>query len=315
VGNDTVKIFVCVCTCNRPKLLGRLLDALKPAELGDIDGIDVELIVVDNCPTGEAKATCLPAAPSLPVPLHFVEEPERGISLARNRAVDEGLRRGADFIAFIDDDDVPEPDWLVHLIEKQRQTQAAIVFGSWRPVFGSDNPDWVMQLRHFGKSDNRLRNRYGVELPSRAASCNVLIARDIIEQLIAEGPVFCPEFSFIGGEDIDFFIRAVKRGMKFSIAEKSIINKTFADGRLTAWGVVKLAFRLGSGPMHLAIKHCTRAEIRYRRRKALKVVVVEFLCLPLHIYSKARSMNHIYNISKSLGTIYSYAGGQFRYYR
>jgi len=72
---------------------------------------------VDNAPKGEASAVSDGHRASLPVALHFAEQRLLGISFARNRAVTEALGRGADFDAFIDDDDVPDVDWLLCLLE------------------------------------------------------------------------------------------------------------------------------------------------------------------------------------------------------
>ena len=54
--------------------------------------------------------------------LYFAEEQERGTSFARNRAITTALAQGAEWIAFIDDDDRPRPDWLAHVLDRQRVT-------------------------------------------------------------------------------------------------------------------------------------------------------------------------------------------------
>ncbi len=87
------RVAVCVCTCNRPRLLGRLFAILERLEPGDrgplLEG--VELVVVDNRPDGRARAVCDSWRDRLPVALRFVEEPEPGISFARNRALAAAL--------------------------------------------------------------------------------------------------------------------------------------------------------------------------------------------------------------------------------
>ena len=91
------KISVCICTCNRPQLLERLLRSLRGIELGELEPEDVDIVVVDNNPTGEAHEVCRRVSDGLPIPLHFAEETQRGIAFARNKAVGEAMDRGADF--------------------------------------------------------------------------------------------------------------------------------------------------------------------------------------------------------------------------
>ena len=110
-------------------MLERLLRSLSGVDLGDLDLSQVEIIVVDNAPNGEVRALGERMAAEMPIALHVVEEPQRGISFACNRAVAEAFDRGAHLLAFIDDDDLPHPDWLLRLIEKQRETGAQLVFG------------------------------------------------------------------------------------------------------------------------------------------------------------------------------------------
>ena len=52
---------------------------------------------------------------------YFIED-NRGISHARNRLVKES--KNADFLAFIDDDETAEPQWLDELLSLMKQTDA-----------------------------------------------------------------------------------------------------------------------------------------------------------------------------------------------
>ena len=126
-------IAICICTCDRVHSLRQLLNALVGIELGSLDRGELFFLVVDNQPDRRAQAVCDQARAQLPCPLHFAEESEQGISFARNRAVSAALAQGADLIAFIDDDDLPCRDWLVHLVDRQRITGADVVIGSSQP--------------------------------------------------------------------------------------------------------------------------------------------------------------------------------------
>jgi glycosyltransferase involved in cell wall biosynthesis len=100
-------VSVVICSHNRSADVSECLAALIPQI-----GPGVEVILVDSAsdPKNEAEmarlATLYPA-----VNLTRVDQP--GLSLARNRGVQ--LAAG-DWVAFLDDDAVPFPDWLAKLL-------------------------------------------------------------------------------------------------------------------------------------------------------------------------------------------------------
>ena len=113
-------IAVCVCTCNRPDGLAACLQAIGKPDLAGLARDRLLVLIVDNHPDDWVKRLCETQYPAAV----YVAEPERGISHARNRAVREA--RGADLVAFVDDDDEPLPDWLRHLVLTQRRTGAEL---------------------------------------------------------------------------------------------------------------------------------------------------------------------------------------------
>ena len=76
----------------------------------------------------------------------YVHEPRPGISHARNRGVAEAK---GDFVAFIDDDELPAPNWLESLLLTQRTYRADVVLGPVRPVFDRPPRRRLDVLRRF----------------------------------------------------------------------------------------------------------------------------------------------------------------------
>jgi GT2 family glycosyltransferase len=101
-----MSVTVAIPTARRAAALGRLLDAL-PAALTGVPGVDV--LVVDNDAAGSARDVVGDRA-------RYVVEATAGSAFARNRALAE---TGAETIAFLDDDVVPQPGWLAALLEPQ----------------------------------------------------------------------------------------------------------------------------------------------------------------------------------------------------
>lgn len=293
-------------------MLRRVLAAVAEIELGELDPSSVEVVVVDNAPDGEARSICQEIGADLPFGLRFVEEAERGISCARNAAVRAALNNGADFIAFIDDDDYPDPDWLLQLIEQQSETGADIVGGAWRFPIQAALPDWLAETPLFSKWQPGRFTYYGV--PRGMGTFNVLLSRQILERLGSEGPVFAHEFSFTGGGDRDLFIRAKKRGASFTLASRSVVNRDFEPERLTLAGAIKRAFRFGASTITMARRHGPPGRARRRTIKALGKLVLIVVMLPMTIFSRRLLIRNLCKLSREAGIIYRSTGGRYQYY-
>jgi succinoglycan biosynthesis protein ExoM len=305
-------IAICLCTCDRPQSLRSLLDVLAGMALGSLDPGDVFLVVVDNRPDGQAQAICDGARQRLPVTLHFVEERERGISFARNRALATALAHGADFIAFIDDDDLPHPDWLLRLIDRQQATGADLVFGLWRLPDDSSVPAWLSEIALFKPPRIEARSEY--DLPSWAGTYNVLISRAALEQLQQAGEIFGPEFALIGGEDTDLFIRARRASLRFAVAEDSVVVRRWEAKRVSLRDTLRRAFFIGVSGTLLRRRHLSRQDYKRRRRKARIRVARLIILLPLHLFQPKRLVVRLHDLARLLGGLYRYRG-KFSYYR
>ncbi len=103
---DAPFISVVICTRDRPEQLASCLD-----HLGRQDYPDYEVVVVDNAPTGDGVRAVVEARQSRPK-YRYVAEPRAGLSWARNAGV---ATASGEVIAFLDDDDEPDPHWLAGL--------------------------------------------------------------------------------------------------------------------------------------------------------------------------------------------------------
>lgn len=95
------RVSIIMPTFNRPHLLARAVASAMQA------GTDVEVIVVDDASTDSTASVCA----SLPGVKYVRLERNQGVAGARNVGL---LESTADFIAFLDDDDLRLPDSLDH---------------------------------------------------------------------------------------------------------------------------------------------------------------------------------------------------------
>jgi len=291
------------------------MEAMRDIDLRGCDPARVELIVIDNNPNPATRDFCEQAGHSLPIHVHYATEAEPGITYARNRAVAVALERGADFIAFIDDDDVPRPDWLRHLLQRQAATGADLVFGSW--VLDEDMPEWARKSGLFRSLDKSKRGknggRYG--LPDCASTCNVLVSRAILQRVAAAGPVFSHDFRESGGEDKDFFIRAQAMGASLASAEQSIIHRIHGPERYTARGLVRRGFKNGCSQVSMARYHGDTWRLLRLFLAALVKSSISLILLPFTIFSRGLFTHGVYRIAKGMGVMYStLTGRSIKYY-
>lgn len=264
-------LAVCICTAGRPRELARLLAALTIADLRP-HGAVTEIVVVDNRPGTPGAVRGLPATVA-GVPVHMAAEPRAGIPFARNAAVTRALADGADLVAFIDDDDLPRPDWLVRLVERQVASGADLVFGASRSATTATPPAWARELRYF--AGNRLDRISTWGVPAGASTCNVLIRRRVLDTLDGSGP-FRAAFAGSGGEDTDLFARAVAAGFGFAVAEDSVVERHWDARRTGPGALARRALKYGATRQRLKATLRPTSPARQRRaalRRTLKSLV------------------------------------------
>ncbi len=199
----TPVITVCICTYQRPDYLGKLLDALQNQLT--CGAFSFGVVVVDNDISESARTTVLSAAAHSNFPIRYAIEPAQNIALARNMALREAT---GDFLAFIDDDEIPCEVWLSELLGAYRQYRADGVLGPVLPQYEAPPPEWVVKGRFFDRPSHT-SGTYLNWFETRTG--NVLLGKHLLAD--AENR-FRPEFG-IGGEDRDFFRRLIAKNHRF----------------------------------------------------------------------------------------------------
>lgn len=231
------KVAVCAATYLRPQGLTRLLEALDRLTFPRMGAAQVEVVIVDNDPGGSARAVCDALRPGLRWPLRYAWEEQRGISFARNRAVREAAP-DADFIAFVDDDEIPEPTWLDEMLAVQREHAADLVAGPVVPEFEETVPDWIVRGRFFDLP------RYATgERIEHAGTGNVLIRAALLREMAEP---FDTRMALSGGEDTIFFLRLAREGRTMVWADEALIRETVPPSRARAGWILQRAYRVGN---------------------------------------------------------------------
>ncbi len=101
---DAPFISVVICTRDRPEQIRQCLTRLTRQRYPRY-----EVVVVDNAPTSDALRQVVEEQAAAGAPFRYWVEPRPGLSWARNAGIAAAKN---DIIAFIDDDEQPDEDWL-----------------------------------------------------------------------------------------------------------------------------------------------------------------------------------------------------------
>jgi glycosyltransferase involved in cell wall biosynthesis len=105
-----MQVSVVLCTYNRAESLSRALESIAASRMPA--GIDWQVLIVDNNSKDATRLAADEFCRRDPAHFHYIFEPKQGKSFALNRGIREAH---GDIVAFVDDDVVVEPDWLVEL--------------------------------------------------------------------------------------------------------------------------------------------------------------------------------------------------------
>jgi len=237
-----VKVDVCIASYRRPHGLHRLLGGLEQLRLAP--GVDVRIVVVDNDPEESARAVCDEACHWLRHPLVYRVEKRRGIPQARNAALVVAMGR-ADFVAFLDDDEVPEPGWLAELLRVQGSHGADAVGGPVVPVFELPAPAWIERFFE------RPRYRTGACL-NVAYTHNVLVSTRALAGL---GGLFDERLALMGSSDSELFQRFARRGHRIVWADRAQVREFVPPSRARLRWLLQRSFRVGTSSSFIG-RHC-----------------------------------------------------------
>ena len=129
---------VIICTYNRSGNLPSCLAALA-AQAG-VNGIDWEVLVVDNNSSDDTPQVVADLSRELPIKLRYAREVQQGLNFARNHGVSNS--EGTHF-TFVDDDIHVSPQWLAALHRAFGETDADAIGGRIHLDPSIELPPWV----------------------------------------------------------------------------------------------------------------------------------------------------------------------------
>jgi succinoglycan biosynthesis protein ExoM len=226
-------IAVCICTYKRPTELKRLL---KDLDRQKTDGLfTYSIVIADNDAARSGERAVEEMRSTMGVPVKYCAEPEKGIARARNRVI---ANADGDYFALIDDDEFPEPDWLLKLLETFREYEVDGVLGPVKRYLDDTAPQWLRRSSLY----DRAVNPTGMAVEWKGARTgNALLKRAVF----AGGePPFNVEFA--AGEDQDFFRRKIEEGRRFVWSSDAVVWEELPPARWRRGYFLRKALLYGS---------------------------------------------------------------------
>jgi glycosyltransferase involved in cell wall biosynthesis len=300
------RLDVCVVTYRRPEGLARLLAGLA-AQRFPGDPPERRVVVVDNDAAGSARDLCDAAREWLDHPLVYALEKRRGIPQARNAAAALALPH-ADFLAFVDDDEVPEPGWLAELLRVQRACHADAVAGRVRPRLPAGTPAWIERGGFFETP----RHATGERL-DRAFTHNVLVRCRTLAQLPS---LFDERLAFSGGSDDELFRRLAASGGRIVWADDAVVEEFVPASRARLVWVLARSFRVGCSTAWIERHGVPRRSAARLLGSACKGVVRGMADLALSAFrGRVEAARALRTLAECAGRLASLAGFRYDEYR
>lgn len=232
-----LNISVILCTYNRVELLDEVFENMEQLEVPV--GITWELIVVDNNSSDSTRDVVMDYSRNARLPIRYIFEPQQGLSYARNRGVCEAH---APIVAFTDDDQFLDPQWLRALLRAFEQYDCAGVGGRVIATWDFPKPKWIEApgmekliggpIGFYDSGDvSRPYTCSGTDVP---VGGNMAFRREVFEH--------CGQFrtdlgrtdkSLFSGEDSEFYRRLLDHGGKLIYCADAIVYHPVRPDRAT----------------------------------------------------------------------------------
>jgi glycosyltransferase involved in cell wall biosynthesis len=212
---------VIVCTLGKRSTLDRCLESLLAQGCSQC-----EILLVLNGPMDEGFAKSMAR-----FPIRLINEPRRGVCIARNRAI--SLSKGR-ILAFVDDDVVAHPNWLHELLKGFSDPSVACVTGRVVPEGSISQPEERIARYYLGERAMSFWNLTASDPDSYARvlgdpagfGCNMAFRRDFLESC-ATFPEDIGAGSLIAGDESYMFVQVLRHGYRLHHTPSAVVTHYF----------------------------------------------------------------------------------------
>ncbi len=303
-------VLICCCTCKRPHMLAEAMHSIDNLNL--LPAVKTAVLIVDNDEDETARTVTENFQHTSKIPVYYVVEKQRGIASARNRVLKEAIALGASHIAFFDDDEILDKNWLCNHINFYRNNSDVLISsGPTYSKFTEEYPPYIKNNKIFKTSTTK---KTGTTRPI-CASGNVFFPVSVTKD---SGLWFDNRFVYMGGEDGDFFSRASNAGYTIVWNNDAINYELIGNSRANLKWILNRHYYNGySGAM---LKFLENDKILLKFLYLLKTFTALVCCLFLLVPSVILGLTMFFNVLglvlKNKGKIdYIFANKPLDYYK
>ncbi|WP_198666001.1 glycosyltransferase family 2 protein [Tropicimonas sp. IMCC34043] len=229
-------IAVGAITRRRPKMFGDLLDSF--ARMRRPDGARLIFVFAENDTEFGVTDQIEAFRAQVPEDVRLELEPRPGIPMGRNKVLDMALEAGADFLTFVDDDEVVTEDWLVELIAGV-EARALDLAGAPVQLIA---PEGAMTgwneavLKHLQyRSDRRNRDRRRMVADGTEGEMNIYTNNWCLRLATQRrlGVRFDEALQYTGGSDTRFSLDMKAAGGRIGWVPDAVVEEPTPQKRLT----------------------------------------------------------------------------------
>lgn len=243
----TKRLTVAFCTYNRANRIPELVAALRSQKCP----IPFDILAVDNNSCDNTSQVLHDSSLQDGPVLHYVKETMQGIPFARNRALEECLKLGSDFMLFMDDDELPAEGLLGAAVDALDGDGAECAGGRVEVVFKpNERPRWLTDdLLGFLAEIDYGKNAFWITDSSTPLwTANIAYRMDIFKNdpaLRFDTRYNRQGHGIGGGEDAILFKEMVSRHMKIRYQPDMVVEHHVENWRLKRRYFLQLHFIAG----------------------------------------------------------------------
>jgi glycosyltransferase involved in cell wall biosynthesis len=236
---------VIICTYNRCESLKDALESLSRQECDW--SLVAEIIIVDNNSTDGTKKLIHSYADSFKTKLKYFKEEKQGKSHALNLGITSSQ---SDVLVFTDDDVILDSQWLGEIIRFFNENEVDVLGGRVLPLYPSQTPQWVKENQQYLRGPIVYYD-YGEDIidfnSGKICSfigANVVFKRKVFDATGLFNVNIGPGQGTLS-EDIEMFVRALKKGKKMIYDGKALVMHPVDPHRMTLRYIAKWNFQQG----------------------------------------------------------------------
>jgi len=246
--SQPVDITIVLCTFNRAAWLPDVIASLTSQETAG--AFSYELLIVDNASSDNTPKVAKQEMAATNLPIRYVCEQTPGVSAARNCGIREAH---GEWIAFCDDDQLADSNWLAELFALAKSRECRVVGGAVHLV----RADHMDEGKPLGAQANERLSIYLERLLApggRSVRVQRFHRRDalnsgnqMVHQSVFEEVGVYNEDCREGGEDTDWFLRLLARHIDAWFTPTAAVRHLVPDYRLSVDYLRWVSLRQGWG--------------------------------------------------------------------